>query len=109
MRNWLERKLPLLLLLSHLYVPMNTDVVPDRKSYIKKILNKQNPQGKLLLTAWKANSPFILADIEEKVEDLFFTDSKSDLKQPSYFDNLDLLGPFADMHKFWQNSDSESS
>jgi hypothetical protein len=94
-----------------LYVPMDADadIAFARKQYIKKVLDEQNPQGKLLLTAWKDNSPFILAHIEEKVEDLFFTDSKSDLKQPPYLDDLDLLGPFADMHKFWQNSDSKSS
>jgi len=105
MRNWLEQKLPLLL--SHLYVPMDIALASARKQYINKVLDEKNPQGKLLLTAWEANSPFILADIEKKLEDVFPVVSEPDPKQPHSLD--DLYGPFADMHKFWQNSNSKSS
>jgi hypothetical protein len=127
MKDWLEQKLPLLL--GHLYVPMSDqDVAQKRRDNIidfltgKSLTEEQKVQNKkeldktqTLVAAWERNSPFILADVEKELADMFSTEEKPSVgrrglkaKIPPYLKDLRLLGPFADLHRLWPDPDTQS-
>lgn len=108
MRDWLERKLPLLL--SHLYVPMSEGANENRRDAIISHL-RGRAETEALVKAWENNSDFILADMEKELAEIFMIDKKSagsesgqQPKIPHYLEDLNFLGPFTDLHRLWLNS-----
>lgn len=97
-RDWLEKELPLML--SNLYVPADkTD--ESRCKRLTDVIHETQ-----LAKAWKANSPFLLAVIEQEFTNMCSIEEKPSGIKPGqkrpYLRNLALLGSFADMHELWR-------
>lgn len=76
MKSWLDQKLPLLL--SCLYVPLSDEGLTQRREAMNKLLQGED-HGPLqkLAGAWKENSPFILADMETTMKDIFRSEERA--------------------------------
>ncbi len=110
-RDWLEEKLPLLF--SHLYVPFKNET--DRFKEIKRILIDKKGVNDPMLTAWKDNWPFILADIDEELKNIFKASAaQPDSKEaaPSapgkYKEYIKSIGDFGNLHQVWEEYERSS-
>ncbi|MDD5265575.1 MAG: hypothetical protein PHO08_00420 [Methylococcales bacterium] len=109
MRDWLEKKLPLLF--SYLYVPMDNEALAYLRC--KEMIDATIGKESKLADYWQKNAPFFLADLDNELEMLFPKDktpyksedsddlTKSEEKYRHY---INSLGPFGALHRYWKKS-----
>lgn len=107
MKDWLEKKLPLLF--SYLYVPMDNEDLAD--SRCKAIFDDCLGKKSELAVYWQDNALFFLADLDAELEALFPRDktpykiSDSDdmnVSDGKYRQYINSLGPFGALHRYWK-------